>query len=70
MARKRKAAKKRYTSPSFKALDAEAAEAELKAKGRADDPNVQRMLSLIAGKLKTKGRSRVAGFARVSSAGH
>src|SRR6266852_6426140 len=33
MARKRKAAKKRYTSPSFKALDAEAAEAELKAKG-------------------------------------
>ena len=58
MARKSKAAKTRYASPSFKVLDAEAAKAELKAKGRADDPNVQRMLSVIDEKLKTKGSSK------------
>jgi hypothetical protein len=58
MTRKRKDAKKRYTSPSFKVLDADGAKAELKAKGIADDPNVQRMLSLIEGKVKTKGRSK------------
>ena len=47
--------KKRYTSPSFKALDAAAAEGELKAKGRADDPNLQRMLSLIEADRRTQG---------------
>jgi hypothetical protein len=40
-----KAAKKSYTSPSFKVLDAAAARAELKAKGVPKDRVTQEMLS-------------------------
>jgi len=42
-----KVAKKSYTSPSFKVLDAAAAQAELKAKGVPDDRVTQEMLSLL-----------------------
>ncbi len=47
MALRAKAAKKSYTSPSFKVLDAAAAKAELKAKGVPNDRITQEMLSLI-----------------------
>jgi hypothetical protein len=51
MPRKRKVGKKPYTLPSFRALDAEAAEPELEAKGESDDPHVQKMIRAIDQKL-------------------
>lgn len=53
MPSKRKAKKKRYTSPSFKVHDAESAKAELEAKGQPQDPNVQTMLRSINERLQT-----------------
>jgi hypothetical protein len=44
---KQKVRKKLYTLPSFSVLDAEAAKAELKAKGQPHDPRVQEMLRAI-----------------------
>jgi len=53
MPSKRKAKKKRYTSPSFKVHDAGSAKAELEAKGQPQDPNVQRILRSINERLQT-----------------
>ena len=53
MPSKRKAKKKRYTSPSFKVHDAESAKAELEARGQPQDPNVQTMLRSINERLQT-----------------
>ena len=53
MPSKRKAKKKRYTSPSFKVHDAESAKAELEARGQPQDPNVQRILRSINERLQT-----------------
>lgn len=47
MASKRNTAKKSYTPPFFKELDASAAMAELKARGDPKDPTVRQMLSWI-----------------------
>jgi hypothetical protein len=51
VSRKLKIRKKRYTSPSFRVLDAETAKAELEAKGQPGDPRVQEMLRAIDQKL-------------------
>ena len=47
MPRDPKAAKKPYSAPSFRMLDAPAAQTELKAKREPKDANVQKMLSFI-----------------------
>jgi hypothetical protein len=46
-----KTAKKPYSAPSLRRLDARAANAELKAKGDPRDANVQKMLSFIDRRL-------------------
>jgi len=51
MPSKRKVLRTRYTSPSFRVLDAEAAKPELEAKGESDDPHVQKMIRAIDQKL-------------------
>ena len=54
------AAKKSYTSPSFRALDAAAAKAELKAKGVPQDRGGQEMLFLmdeLLNKRRAKSKS-------------
>ena len=58
MASKRNAAKKPYTPPSFKELDANAARAELEAKGIPKVPGVKKMLSAIDEKLKDKTKAQ------------
>ena len=50
--------RKHYSAPSFEMLDADAAKAELKAKGEAKDVNVPKMLSLIEGKRKIEGKQK------------
>jgi len=47
-----KLGRKHYSAPFFEMLDADAAKAELKAKGEAKAVNVPKMLSLIEGKRK------------------
>ena len=47
MSAKPKAAKKPYRVPSVRMLDTRDAQAELKARGDPNDPNVQKMLSLM-----------------------
>ena len=44
MPRKPKASKKPYGAPSARMLDANAARAELEAKGMPEDPGVEKML--------------------------
>jgi hypothetical protein len=41
------AAKKAYSAPSFKILNASSARAELEAGGASDDANVRQMLSVL-----------------------
>ena len=53
MPSKRKAKKKRYTSPSFNIHDAQSAKAELEARGQPKDPNVHRILRSINQQLET-----------------
>ena len=53
MPSKRKAKKKRYTSPSFNIHDAQSAKAELEARGQPKDPNVHRILRSINQQLDT-----------------
>jgi hypothetical protein len=54
MSAKPKAAKKPYSVPSIMTLDAQAAQAQLKAKGDPKDPNVQKMLSLMDKQLNRR----------------
>jgi hypothetical protein len=42
-----KAAKKPYSAPSFRVLDAGAAKAELEASGLLDEANARQMLSVL-----------------------
>ena len=57
MTSKRNTAKKPYTPPSFKELDADAARAELQAPGIPKDPGVKKMLSAIDTKLKDRTKA-------------
>ena len=47
MDRDLKVAKKSYSAPSFRVLDASAAKAELDATGQLNDENVRQMLSVL-----------------------
>ena len=47
MDRDLKVAKKSYSAPSFKVLDASAAKAELDATGQLSDENARQMLSVL-----------------------
>ena len=49
--------KKAYTLPTFRRLDAEAAKAELQAKGESDDPRVQKILRAIDQTLSAKKKN-------------
>ena len=57
--RKPKASKKTYGAPSARILDANAARAELEAKGMPEDPGVEKMLSATDEKLKVKTTARL-----------
>ena len=58
MPSKRKAKKKRYTSPSFNIHDAQSAKAELEARGQPKDPNVHRILRSINQQLETSKKPK------------
>ena len=57
MPSKLKAAKKPYSSPSFNMLDAQAAQAELEAKGDPKEANIRKMLSAATERLKDKTKA-------------
>ena len=59
MPRKPKASKKPYCAPSARMLDANAARAELEAKGMPEDPGAEKMLSAPDEKLKEKTKARL-----------
>ena len=60
------------TGPSFRMLDAQAARAELEAKGDPKEANIQKMLSAAAERLKdkTKALAVKVGARRQSESGH
>ncbi|MGA8308787.1 MAG: hypothetical protein WB755_02070 [Terriglobales bacterium] len=57
MPSKLKAAKKPYSGPSFRMLDAQAARAELEAKGDPKEANIQKKLSAAAERIKDKTKA-------------
>jgi hypothetical protein len=57
MPSKLKPAKKPYSGASFSMPDAQAARAELEAKGDSNEANIQKMLSAAAERLKDKTKA-------------